>query len=106
MRRDTLTGAWTLLGNGGLSLASVAFAYPVTVAVDIRFPTVDSQGLPAFGPSQNVGVFGFDPRATGTGISTVLTANPPSRSQALSVPLALEGTGDVGGFDRSTTCRA
>lgn len=100
VRRDTATQAWTLKGNGGVSLESLGsngFAYPLTVAVDVQFPSVDTQGLPAFGPSQTVGVFGFDPRAVGTGISTVLTANPPTQAQALSVPLALEGTDALGG---------
>ena len=100
VRRDIATQAWTLKGNGGVSLESLGsngFAYPLTVAVDVQFPSVDTQGLPAFGPSQTVGVFGFDPRAVGTGISTVLTANPPTQAQALSVPLALEGTDALGG---------
>jgi phage tail sheath protein FI len=91
VRRDQATGNWVLNGNGGLALVSAAFAYPLTVAVDVRFPTVDSQGLPALGPSLNIGVFGFDPRAIGTGISTVLAANPPTRAQGLTAPLALEG---------------
>ncbi|MGA2826277.1 MAG: phage tail sheath subtilisin-like domain-containing protein, partial [Streptosporangiaceae bacterium] len=97
VRRDSMSGAWTLLGNGDLPLASATFAYPLSVAVDVKFPSVDAQGLPTFGPSQTVGVFGFDPRATGTGISTVLTANPPTRAQSLTVPLALEGTSAIGG---------
>jgi len=97
VRRDPATGAWTLLGNGGLPLASALFAYPLTVAVDVQFPMVNAQGLPALGPSQTVGVFGFDPRATGTGISTVLAANPPTRAQGLTVPVALEGTDALGG---------
>ena len=96
VRRDP-TGAWALFGNGGLPLTSATFAYPLSVAVDVRFPSVDAQGLPTLGPSRTVGVFGFDPRAIGTGISTVLTANPPTRAQALSVPLALEGTAALGG---------
>jgi phage tail sheath protein FI len=95
-RRDLATDEWTLLGNGALDLADASFAYPLTVAVDVRFPAVDSQGLPALGPPQNVGVFGFDPRS-GNGISTVLTANPPTRAQALSIPLAVEGTDALGG---------
>ncbi len=97
VRRDLATGTWTLQGNGGLPLASATFAYPLSVAVDVQFPTVNAQGLPAFGSSQTVGVFGFDSRAVGTGISTVLTANPPTSAQALTVPLALEGTAGLGG---------
>jgi len=101
VRQDPGTGAWALFGNGGLPLASATFAYPLTVAVDVQFPSVNAQGLPALGPSQTIGVFGFDPRAVGTGISTVLTANPPTRAQALSVPLALEGTAALGGVSVS-----
>ena len=97
VRRDPATGAWTLLGNGGLPLASALFAYPLKVAVDVQFPVVNAQGLPALGPSQTVGVFGFDPRATGTGISSVLAANPATRAQWLTVPVALEGTDTLGG---------
>ena len=78
-------------------MGSAGFAYPLSVAVDVQFPSVNAQGLPTFGPSQTVGVFGFDPRAAGTGISTVLTANPPTRAQWLTVPVALEGTADLGG---------
>ena len=91
--RRTPTGAWTFGDNPGLPLSSATFAYPVSVAVAVQFPSVDAQGLPTLGPSQTVGVFGFDPRAAGTGISTVLTPNPPNRAQWLSVPVALEGTG-------------
>jgi hypothetical protein len=97
VRRDPLTGILSLQGNGGLALASASQVYPLTVSVDVQFPTINAQGLPAFGPSQNVGVFGFDPRAVGTGISTVLTANPPTRAQALTVPVALEGVDGLGG---------
>ena len=42
-----------------------------------------------------IGEFGFDPRAIGTGISTVLAANPPTRRQALTVPLALLGVDEL-----------
>ena len=91
------TGAWTFGDNPGLPLTSATFAYPVSVAVAVQFPSVDAQGLPTLGPSQTVGVFGFDPRAAGTGISTVLTRNPPNRAQWLSVPVALEGTGGLDG---------
>jgi phage tail sheath protein FI len=97
VRLDPLTGTWRLQGSGGLALTSATFAYPLTAAVSIRRPAVNSQGLPTLGPPQNVGVFGFDPRAIGTGITTVLTANPPTRSQALTVPVAIEGTDDLGG---------
>ena len=102
VRRDTTTGAWTLKGNGGLSLGSLgsgSFVYPLSVAVDVAFPSVDAQGLPTFGPTRTVGVFGFDPRAVGSGISTVLTKNPPTQAQALTVPLALEGTRALGAVD-------
>jgi len=95
VRRDPQTGVLSLAGNNGLDLTLATQVYPLTVSVDVQFPTVNAQGLAAFGPSQNVGVFGFDPRAVGTGISTVLTANPPTRAQALTVPVALEGVGDL-----------
>ncbi len=101
VRRDPLTGVLYLAGNGGLGLADAAQVYPLTVSVDVQFPTINAQGLPAFGPSQNAGVFGFDPRAVGTGISTVLTANPPTRAQALAVPVALEGADGLGGRSAS-----
>lgn len=63
---------------------------PISVLVSVQVPTLNGQGLATFGPPNAVGVFGFDPRAVGSGITTVLTANPPSRSQALTVPIALE----------------
>jgi phage tail sheath protein FI len=97
VRRDTGTGAWTLQGSGGLSLATATFAYPVSVLVSVRRPGVDPQGLPTLGPPETIGQFGFDPRAVGTGITTVLTANPPTRALSLSVPIALEGIDALGG---------
>src|SRR5262249_54727935 len=41
-------------------------------------------------PPEAVGEFGFDPRTAGGGVTVVLSANPPSRAQALTVPIALE----------------
>jgi phage tail sheath protein FI len=93
VRRDPVTTAWTLAGNHGiaLSLPSATAVYPITVVVDVRFPGVNPQGLPVFGPPQTVGEFSFDPRAAGGGISVVLAPNPPTRAQALTIPIALEG---------------
>jgi phage tail sheath protein FI len=98
-RRNLGTGAWTLAGNGGVAmpLATLTAAYPITVLVEVRWPSVDSQGLPTFGPAQTVGEFGFDPRAAGGGVSTILAANPPTRALALTVPIALEGVDGLGG---------
>jgi len=96
VRRDPVSGAWTLQGNGGLALASASAAYPVTALVQVSFPAVDPQGLPTQGPVQSVGEFGFDPRSA-TGISTVLAPIPPTRAQALSVPLAIENVEALGG---------
>jgi len=97
VRRDPTTGAWTLTGGGNpLPLAEAGAVYPITALVEVQHPTVDAQGLPAFGAPQAVGEFGFDPRAVGTGITTVLTANPPTRRAALSVPIAIEGLDALG----------
>jgi uncharacterized protein len=97
VRRDALSGNWKLTdGTSTVDLDSAAGVYPLTVLVEVQRPTIDAQGLPAFGPRQSLGEFGFDPRAVGTGISTVLTANPPTRRQALSVPVALEGVDGLG----------
>ncbi|MFE9690613.1 phage tail sheath family protein [Micromonospora sp. NPDC005806] len=96
VRRDAATGDWRLAGGDTeLTLDEVGAVYPLTVLVEVERPTVDSRGLPAFGPRVSIGEFGFDPRATGTGISTVLTANPPTRRQALTVPLAIEGIDEL-----------
>lgn len=98
VRRDPATAALVLAGpNTPLELDDATVVYPLTVAVEVERPTVNSQGLPAFGPRTNVGTFGFDPRALGTGITTVLTASPPTRGQALTVPIALEGAETLGG---------
>jgi uncharacterized protein len=99
VRRDQATGAWTLAGNHGspLLLSSATAVYPIAVVVSVSFPGVDSQGLPIFGPPQTVGAFGFDPRAAGGGVTVVLSANPPTRSQALTVPVAIEGADGLGG---------
>ena len=91
VRRDVASGDWLLTGAASLPLASAQAVYPITALVEVRRPIVDSQGLPTLGPPQAVGEFGFDPRAVGTGITTVLTANPPTRSQDLTVPIAIEG---------------
>lgn len=97
VRRDALTGDWTLAGGRApLSLADAIAVHPITVLVEVQHPTVDSQGLPAFGPAQALGTFGFDPRAVRTGISTALAANPPTGEQALTVPIALEGLDGLG----------
>ena len=91
VRRDHLSGAWQLrTATQTVALSAVAQVFPLTIVVDVRIPSVDPQGLPALGPPLSLGEFGFDPRAAGTGITTVLTANPPTRRQAVTVPLALE----------------
>ncbi len=97
VRLDQATGAWMLRGNNGvpLPLSTATAVYPITVVVDVSFPGVDSQGLPVFGPPQTVGEFGFDPRAAGGGLTTVLSKNPPTRAQALTVPIAIEGAGGL-----------
>jgi phage tail sheath protein FI len=103
--RDPVTGAWTLAGNSGnaLALTHATAVYPITVVVDVSAPTVDPQGLPAFGPPTTVGEFGFDPRAAGGGITTVLAANPPVRAQGLTIPIALEGIPDTTPADEMAT---
>jgi phage tail sheath protein FI len=91
VRRDHATGNWQLkTSTTTVTLDQVTLVYPLTVLVDVRLPSVDPQGLPALGPPTSLGEFGFDPRAVGTGITTVLTANPPTRRQAVTVPVALE----------------
>jgi phage tail sheath protein FI len=96
VRRDAVTGEWFLAGEmGQTELGDVSAVYPLTVLVEVQRPSVDSRGLPIFGPRIAVGEFGFDPRAIGTGVSTVLTARPPTRRQELTVPLALEGVTDL-----------
>lgn len=98
VHRDA-SGHWTLAGNSGtkLELSAATAVYPISAEVSVRAPGVDSQGLPAFGAPQSLGVFGFDPRAAGGGLSVVLNANPPTRAQALTVPIALEGVDMLGG---------
>lgn len=100
VRRDPGTGALVLAGPGAaLDIEDCDAIHPLTAIVEAQRPTINSQGLPAFGPPGTVGQFGFDPRAVGTGISTVLTANPPTRGLALTVPIALEGVGDLTAAD-------
>jgi phage tail sheath protein FI len=99
VRRDQATGGWKLAGNDTtqLNLSTATDVYPITVVVDVSMPGVDSQGLPIFGPPTTVGEFGFDKRAAGGGVSVVLNRNPPTRAQALTVPIALDGVSDVTG---------
>jgi phage tail sheath protein FI len=99
VHRDHKTQAWTLAGNSGttLALSAATAVYPISAEVSVQAAGVDAQGLPAFGAPQSLGVFGFDPRAAGGGLSVVLNANPPTRAQALTVPIALEGVDALGG---------
>jgi phage tail sheath protein FI len=98
VRRDQSTNVWKLAGNHdrSLLLPSATDVYPITVVVDVSFPGINPQGLPVFGPPQTIGEFGFDPRAAGGGISAVLVPNPPTRAQALTIPIALEGVPQPG----------
>lgn len=97
VRRDDAAGGWTLAGGGTrLSLADAIAVHPITVLVETQRPTVDSQELAAFEPAQSFGEFGFAARAAGTGINTVLSANPPTRAQALTVPIAPEAAEVLG----------
>ena len=92
VRRDDRTGGWTLDGgHTRLPLADAIAVHPITVLVETQRPAVDPEGLPVFEPAQTLGEFGFDPRAPETAISAVLSANPPTRAQAMTVPIALEG---------------
>jgi phage tail sheath protein FI len=97
--RDAVTGAWYLAPGVApatrTELADVSAVYPLTVLVEVQRPSVDSRGLPVFGPKIAIGEFGFDPRAIGSGISTVLAARPPTRRQELTIPLALEDVADL-----------
>ena len=97
VRRDAVTGEWFLAGADDIQteLTDVSAVHPLTVLVEVQRPSVDSRGLPVFGPKIAIGEFGFDPRAIGSGISTVLTARPPTRRQELTIPLALEGVADL-----------
>jgi hypothetical protein len=108
VRRVPATGGWLLAGNGTsqLDLASATAVYPITVVADVAAPGVDSQGLPVFGPPATVGEFGFHASAAGGGVGVVLASNPPTRAQSLTVPVALEGVGDLGGVSVDADARA
>ncbi|HXH78138.1 phage tail sheath subtilisin-like domain-containing protein [Nocardioides sp.] len=80
-------------GSGALDLTTLVAGVGVhllTVLVETQTPTLNRQGQATYGPRTAVGEFGFDQRAIGTGVTTVLTANPPSRGQAMTVPIAFE----------------
>ena len=99
VRRDTLTGEWTLAGGPRLALANAISVHRITASVEVQHPTVDPQGRPAYGSRQMLGKLGFDPRAAGTSLSTVLAANTSSHGQALAMPtmpIALEGIDALG----------
>ena len=90
--RRLAAGGWELHGvRDVVSPAAVTRVLPLTVLVDVARPGVDSQGLPVFGAPQTVGEFGFDVRSAGGGVTTVLNAETPTRTQHLTVPIALEG---------------
>ncbi|NMM24155.1 MAG: phage tail sheath family protein, partial [Phycicoccus sp.] len=99
VRRDTLTGEWTLAGGPRLAVANAISVHRITASVEVQHPTVDPRGRPAYGPRQMLGKLGFDPRAVGTSLSTVLAAKTSSHGQALAMPtmpIALEGVDDLG----------
>lgn len=103
VRRDA-AGDWVLSGATEAALGDVDAVYPISVLVEVQRPTSDARGLPSFGPTVTVGEFGFDPRPIGTGLTTVLTRRPPTRRQALTVPLAIEGADEL--VDPSTPADA
>jgi uncharacterized protein len=79
-------------GTTPLSLAS-AEAYPLTVTADVQSPTVNGQGLPSLSSPVSIGEFGLDPRGGAGALSNVLATDPPTRNQALTVPVALDLSG-------------
>lgn len=97
VRRDEPTGGWTLAGGRTrLSLADAIAVQPITVLVETQRPTADPEGRPVFEPALLLGELDFDPRAAGTGLSDVLSANPPTRTQALTVPIILDAAEVLG----------
>lgn len=95
VEHDPVTDSLVLVGQSGgpLNLATVGAGrgiFPITVLVETQTPTLNRQGQATYGPRTTVGEFGFDQRAVGSGITTVLAVNPPSRRHALTVPFAFE----------------
>jgi len=92
VERDQVTGGWNLIdGSAPLALADATAVYPITVVVEVQARSTDAQGVPTFGPAVSIGEFGFDRRSAGGGIGAILAKKPPTRTQALTVPIAIEG---------------
>ena len=85
-------------GTTPLSLTN-AEAYPLTVTVDVQTPTVNGQGLPSLSAPVSIGEFGLHCCAGAGALSKVLATDPPTRNQALTVPVALDPSGLGGSAD-------
>ncbi|GAC1361320.1 MAG: phage tail sheath family protein [Actinomycetota bacterium] len=96
------SGTWILAGGAAATLAGASNVYPLTAVVEVSFPTTDSQGIPGFGPLSLVGAFGFDPRASNA-LTAVLTPSPLNGEQFLTVPVAIEGFGELSGNEAGIT---
>lgn len=68
---------------------------PVTVLVEVEYPTVNAQGIPGFGTSTLLGELGFNPR-DGASLINTLTRQPTTREEALTTPFSIELLGDMG----------
>ena len=62
---------------------------PITVLVEVAYPTIDAQGVEGFSVPNLLGEFGFDPRSA-NGLTNTFTSSPTTRLQALTIPFAIE----------------
>ena len=89
--RRNAAGEFFLAGNGEdvtLTEATLRVVRPVTLVVSVERRIVNSQGLPAWGPDEVLGEFGIDARSAMSALTT-LSADPPTRYQDLTVPIAI-----------------
>ena len=94
---NATTQLWELRGNGstlqltdlGATPTNKVQVRPITVAIDVMYPTFNAQGARTFGPPMGLGAFDFDPRSADA-LSKTFTRRPATRLDHLTSPISLE----------------
>jgi phage tail sheath protein FI len=105
VRRSPSGDDWVLSAGGTdtpVTEPSLVGVRQLTVLVEVSRPFRNADGTVGYGPPELLGEFGFDPRAA-NGLSRVLSINPPTRQQALTLPIALELNDQLTGEDAAIT---
>ncbi len=92
---------WELLTDDGTPLSLEAVygvdpniqVRPLSVLVEVSYPTLNTQGQPGFTASQLLGEFDFDTRSV-NGLMNAFTRKPITRTLALQIPFSIEPNPD------------